>query len=331
MSLFPSDLNAISAKLKDYKILQPIGSGGTAEIYLGQSLIDDKQVAIKIVKKSQFSSTEELNKIRDEIKLNVSLHHEHIIKYIEMVETDNFFAVVMEYAHHGSLLNFFSNAASKVGPLFFLPNNNTLKKIFEQVLHAIFYLHRVAFIAHRDIKPDNILLDDEFRVKLTDFGMSKYFGHGNLMKTRCGSPCYVAPEIITNNDNGSYNEKVDIWSLGILLYYLSTNKLPFYDENIQILFRKVLNDKVEFSDDLNIPPLLKELIEKMLEKDPMKRLSIDEVINHKYWRSEHVSCRATSSVIVKWQSPNKYNLKSSNSEIQGENLKFPLISGNEPL
>ena len=140
------------------------------------------------------------------------------------------------------------------------------------------YIHKNR-ICHRDLKPENLLLDDQNNIKIVDFGLSNVYGEGETLKTACGSPCYAAPEMIAGK---RYQGLIsDIWSVGIILYAMTCGYLPFEDPNTSKLYKKILNC------DYLIPGFIskasKDLIKKVLNTDPIKRITIPEIRNHEWF------------------------------------------------
>ncbi|OHT13446.1 hypothetical protein TRFO_16294 [Tritrichomonas foetus] len=185
-----------------------------------------------------------------------------------------------------------------------IQSNQILAKIFKQIVQAVAYLHNEVKVVHRDIKPENILLTKNLDAILIDFGMSKRCPKNdeNLLSTRCGSPLYVAPEVITADRQSKdyYDEKSDVWSLGVILYLLTTGTHPFFDENIQTLLSKIVNQSLTFPDEkvVRIPAILKDLIMKMLEKDPQQRLSAKQVLFHEWMKLQATLCKMSMSVPI---------------------------------
>ena len=295
-----------------YKIIRQIGTGSTCEVFQGISLLSDYPVAIKII---PISNEEKRQKVISEIVINQSLEHPHIIRCIDYFNFDKYVAIVTEFAANGCLFSYFSHYMSTNPDAGLIMNNQTVQKIFTQVVKAVGYLHNVEKVAHRDLKPENILLTDKFDAKLSDFGLSKKCEpeENMLMQTRCGSPHYVAPEIITAEtcrrkavagmtyqicEKKCYDEKADVWSLGVILYLLSTGHLPFSDSNLDKLFHKIVEEPLRFNEKSlkTIPIQLQELIGHMLEKDPSNRYSIEDVLKHEFF-AEKNKCRATKSLI----------------------------------
>ncbi|OHS95779.1 hypothetical protein TRFO_38076 [Tritrichomonas foetus] len=179
---------------------------------------------------------------------------------------------------------------------------------FRQICSAVEYLHVEKKIVHRDLKAENILIDNHNNIKLIDFGFCRNIDK-NLMKTRCGSPCYSSPELIVGE---GYTEKTDIWSLGIVLYFLTTGKVPFCDENIQKLFGMIVNDEVKFPEELIIDPRLIDLICLLLNKDPMKRPSITDIFHSEWFKKFNIA----SSLSL----PNLNNFSEINEMMKSFNL-----------
>ncbi|OHT00854.1 CAMK family protein kinase [Tritrichomonas foetus] len=243
------------------------------------------------------------DQLKNEVEFMQLLNHPNICKLFEVIEEKDKIAFVMEFAENGSLASFLAPNR----PL----NLTQVKNYFYQLVAAVDYLHNTVGIAHRDIKAENVLLDSNFHIKLCDFGLShkiirnekqtvqlcdwsndmndqqnynnsasvKNQSSTNLMTTQCGSPYYVSPEIILNQ---IYDEKTDVWSLGVLLYLMATGTFPFYDEgnNVPKILHKIVNDPVVYPPFLE--PDLVDLLEKMLNKDPLSRISIDQVKLHKF-------------------------------------------------
>ena len=296
-------------KARGYILMRQIGTGSTSDTFLAIHQTYKIKVAIKVIQDKKVP----LSNIQNEILNLKKANHPNIVRYYESFEIDlrpdksailtgipindtviisqkenldtRFFVIIMEYMENGSLMSYFESNYSFDQRTSLIQNDRVLFNIFTQICMAVKYLHRNLKIAHRDLKPENILLGSTYEAKLVDFGLSKIFdaeNNGSLLSTRCGSPYYIAPEIITNQEKECYSEEADVWSLGIILYLFATGSLPFMDDNIQKLFYKIINEPHNLKSYDNIPEALADLINQMLEKDPSRRITIDDVIKHEW-------------------------------------------------
>ncbi|OHT09573.1 CAMK family protein kinase [Tritrichomonas foetus] len=256
-------------QLGDYICFDVIGTGTTATVYHAIHTDSNQQVAIKII--DDIDSQNEINctmeNIRNEIALFQELDHPKIIHFYEMFECNNRINIVMELAQDGSLIEMIEHGKIDLAKS---------QDIFIQIVEGINYLHNTKKVVHRDLNAENILFNGN-EVKICDFGFSKIFepSRNELMSTRCGSPAYASPELINGHH---YDQKTDIWSLGIILYHMVTGHLPFMDCNIQRLFTKIVKTDFEIPDYLSTEFELIALLRGMLEKNPQKRYSINEVM-----------------------------------------------------
>jgi 5'-AMP-activated protein kinase catalytic alpha subunit len=179
--------------------------------------------------------------------------------------------MVMEYVAGGELFDHIV----KNGKL----NETQGRKFFQQIISGVAYCHR-HMIVHRDLKPENLLLDENMNVKIADFGLSNMMKDGEFLRTSCGSPNYAAPEVVSGELYAG--PEVDIWSCGIILYALLTGTLPFDDESVQVLFKKIRSGVYVTPDYLSRP--VAQLIEHLLTVDPLKRATIKEIREHEWFR-----------------------------------------------
>lgn len=250
----------------DYLIIQQLGVGTTGKVKLAQHQVTGKQVAIKVISKSKFLQKPELQrKIRREIALMRLLDHPHLLKLVEVCESQRRLYIVLEYASHGELFDYLVKKRS-------LALDEALS-FFRQLIYGLDFLHRHT-ICHRDLKPENILLDENDRVKIADFGFARWM-RANVAETSCGSPHYAAPEVIKGL---AYDGRAaDVWSCGVIFYALLAGHLPFDDPSVRNLMAKVKLGRYQ------MPPFLPEiqdLISRMLAVDPTKRITIDQIKEH---------------------------------------------------
>ena len=176
----------------------------------------------------------------------------------------------MEYCEEGELFNYIVKKDRL--------SENESSFFYYQLINAIEYLHSKG-IAHRDLKPENILLGENHIIKLIDFGLSNYFDGIQKLETPCGSPCYASPEMVGGNKyNGFF---IDVWATGIILFAMLCGYLPFEDENNDILFKQILEGKIDYPSYLS--DLSKDLLKKIIETNPEKRIKIEEIKEHPFY------------------------------------------------
>lgn len=234
-------------------------------------MLTQKKVAIKTIDKSSIALNERARKkIENEIEiLGLASSSKHMVRLLEVFENENYVFFVMEYAKKGDLLNYMKT--SGVMPEF------RAKNIFFDVVLGLEFLH-ARNVIHRDIKLDNILLSDKFRAKIADFGISKINPPGNLLYEQCGTPAYLAPEIIKNK--GYTGFATDIWSLGVLLHTLLLGKVPFKAETLEKLYEIIVCQELVIPDKPYITEECKDIIQKMLDKNPATRITIAQIKEH---------------------------------------------------
>lgn len=196
--------------------------------------------------------------------------HPHIIRLYEVIETPNDIYVVMEYVKSGELFDYIVEKGRLV--------EDEARHFFQQIISGVEYCHR-NMVVHRDLKPENLLLDSRSNVKIADFGLSNVMRDGHFLKTSCGSPNYAAPEVISGRLYAG--PEVDVWSCGVILYALLCGSLPFDDENIPNLFKKIKGGMYTLPSHLS--PGARDLIPRMLLVDPLKRITIPEIRQHPWF------------------------------------------------
>uniref|UniRef100_G3WNI4 non-specific serine/threonine protein kinase n=1 Tax=Sarcophilus harrisii TaxID=9305 RepID=G3WNI4_SARHA len=225
-------------------------------------------VAIKIIDKSQLDAVN-LEKIYREVQIMKMLDHPHIIKLYQVMETKSMLYLVTEYAKNGEIFDYLANH----GRL----NESEARRKFWQILSAVDYCHSRK-IVHRDLKAENLLLDNNMNIKIADFGFGNFFKSGEPLATWCGSPPYAAPEVFEGQQYEG--PQLDIWSMGVVLYVLVCGALPFDGPTLPILRQRVLEGR------FRIPYFMSEecehLIRRMLVLDPSKRLTIAQIKEHKW-------------------------------------------------
>ncbi|XP_032975600.1 serine/threonine-protein kinase SIK2 isoform X2 [Rhinolophus ferrumequinum] len=264
----PRHLQRGPVRVGFYDIEGTLGKGNFAVVKLGRHRITKTEVAIKIIDKSQLDAVN-LEKIYREVQIMKMLDHPHIIKLYQVMETKNMLYLVTEYAKNGEIFDYLANH----GRL----NESEARRKFWQILSAVDYCHSRK-IVHRDLKAENLLLDNNMNIKIADFGFGNFFKNGELLATWCGSPPYAAPEVFEGQQYEG--PQLDIWSMGVVLYVLVCGALPFDGPTLPILRQRVLEGR------FRIPYFMSEdcehLIRRMLVLDPSKRLTIAQIKEHKW-------------------------------------------------
>ncbi|XP_022248505.1 serine/threonine-protein kinase SIK2-like isoform X2 [Limulus polyphemus] len=231
-----------------------------------------RMVAIKIIDKTQLDKVN-LEKVYREVQIMKQLSHPNIIKLYQVMETNSMVYLVSEYASNGEIFDFIARNGRMTEPM--------AKKKFWQILSAVEYCHNHR-IVHRDLKAENLLLDENMNIKIADFGFSNYYSLNDRLKTWCGSPPYAAPEVFEGKNY--IGPEVDIWSLGVVLYVLVCGTLPFDGSSLQVLRERVLSGR------FRIPYFMssecEHLIRRMLILEPKKRYNVEHIKQHKWMQTE---------------------------------------------
>lgn len=227
-------------------------------------------MAVKIHNRQKIRAQQLEEKVKREIKILKMCMHPHIIRLYEVIETRTDVYVFIEYSSGGELFDYIVER----GRL----SESEARRFFQQLLSGVEYCH-ANMIAHRDLKPENLLLDENCNVKIADFGLSNCMRDGWFLKTSCGSPNYAAPEVISGRLYAG--PEVDIWSCGVILYALLCGTLPFDDESIPYLFKKIKGGIYILPSYLSDSS--KDLISSMLITDPMKRITVEQIRAHPWF------------------------------------------------
>ncbi|XP_012056712.1 PREDICTED: serine/threonine-protein kinase Chk2 [Atta cephalotes] len=266
-----------------YVIGRRLGTGACGEVRLLFRKDGSETFAIKVIQKNYFSAGTGniLNNpanVRNEVEILRKLKHPCIIPLKDIFDTTEVMYIILELMEGGEL---FDRIKSK-GKL----SESCAKLIFYQVVHAVYYLHRQG-ITHRDLKPENILLKDNSEnplVKVSDFGMSKFVDAQTMMRTFCGTPMYVAPEILATNGRSFYTNQVDVWSLGVILYVSLSGRVPFSNNNAT-LADQIKGGMYEFGSYFTLVSQdAINLIKRMMTVNPKKRITVPQILLHPWLR-----------------------------------------------
>ncbi|KAG0205565.1 Protein kinase [Mortierella sp. GBA30] len=250
-------------KIGPYMLLETLGVGSFGKVKRAVHSLTGHTVAIKIINKNKVVNQDMFARVKREIQYLKLLRHPHIIKLYEVISTPTSIYMVIEYAG-GELFNYIVDNTRL--------SEDEARRFFQQIVCAIEYCHRHK-IVHRDLKPENLLLDPSMNVKIADFGLSNIMTDGDFLKTSCGSPNYAAPEVISGKLYAG--PEVDVWSCGVILYVMLCGRLPFDDDYIPLLFKKINGGIYSLPSFLS--PETKYLLTSMLVVDPLKRITIAEI------------------------------------------------------
>ncbi|XP_030749127.1 serine/threonine-protein kinase MARK2-like isoform X6 [Sitophilus oryzae] len=251
-----------------YKLLKTIGKGNFAKVKLAKHVPTGKEVAIKIIDKTQLTPGS-LQKLFREVRIMKMLDHPNIVKLFQVIETEKTLYLVMEYASGGEVFDYLV--------LHGRMKEKEARAKFRQIVSAVQYCHQKRII-HRDLKAENLLLDSEMNIKIADFGFSNEFTPGSKLDTFCGSPPYAAPELFQGKKYDG--PEVDVWSLGVILYTLVSGSLPFDGSTLRELRERVLRGKYRIPFYMSTD--CENLLKKFLVLNPAKRASLETIMKDKW-------------------------------------------------
>ena len=255
-------------KMKFYKYGRLLGKGAYGKVNLCLHTLTGRLVAIKSINKSKITKERQKQKIKVETSIMKTLSDSNnIVKIFEKYETKKHICIVMEYICAGDLLTYIKKRSKLTEPV--------AKFIFKQIVLALQYIHNHN-IVHRDIKLDNILIDLDNNIKICDFGVSKIIKKGDIMVEQCGTPAYIAPEILKNRGYEGFG--VDIWSAGVVLYAMLSGTVPFKGNDIKELHKLIIEGK--YKTIKNISKEANHLVKCLLEVDPKNRIKIEDILVH---------------------------------------------------
>lgn len=229
-----------------------------------------ERVALKIINRKTLAKSDMQGRVEREISYLRLLRHPHIIKLYDVIKSKDEIIMVIEYA--GKELFDYIVQQGRM-------SEDVARRFFQQIISAVEYCHRHK-IVHRDLKPENLLLDENLNVKIADFGLSNIMTDGNFLKTSCGSPNYAAPEVISGKLYAG--PEVDVWSCGVILYIMLCGRLPFDDEFIPNLFKKISGGV--YSIPPGISPESKHLLQRMLVVNPLDRITVHEIMEDPWFK-----------------------------------------------
>jgi len=256
---------------ENYDIKEEVGKGAFSVVKLAVNKKTGEKVAVKIINKTKASSEADAKRLQTEVEILKKVKHPNIISLKDLYDTPEELYLVMELVTGGEL---FDKIVQK-GQY----SEKDASAMVKKILGAVDYLHHNN-IAHRDLKPENLLLrgNDDTDVMLSDFGLSKITGQ-SMMETACGTPYYVAPEVLSAS---GYDKEVDLWSVGVITYLLLCGFPPFYGESLPEVFEQIMKAEFDFPDPYwtEISGDAKDFIQKLLIADSKKRLTAATALQH---------------------------------------------------
>ncbi|KAJ2158021.1 hypothetical protein GGF46_004073, partial [Coemansia sp. RSA 552] len=254
----------------DFSITQVVAKGASSKVCLAQHQKTGQKFILKFIrtKPPQGGNAARHNmRIEREIKLLSLLHHPNIVRIYDVIQHSKFLMIVMEYASGGELLHHIHNR----GRL----HETEARVLFRQIVSAMDYTHRNC-IVHRDLKVESVMLDSDGRIRIIGFGFTSTFEPSKQLGTFCGSPFYAAPEMV---DGIKYTgPEVDIWSMGVILYFMLCGRTPFEGESIKVIYDKISRGKYTIPQSLDKDA--QNLLQRMLTVDPKRRITMKNIIDH---------------------------------------------------
>ncbi|KAG5637271.1 hypothetical protein H0H81_005165 [Sphagnurus paluster] len=298
----------------NYTLGKVIGEGAYGKVRMGTHRLTSTRVAIKQIPKAMSAS------LTREIHHHRQLHHPHITQMYEVIATEASIWIVTELCCGGELFDYLAEKGRLA--------EDEAKILFGQLCLAIAYLHDNG-IVHRDLKLENVLLDERCRVKLGDFGFTREFERGSFMETFCGTTGYASPEMLQGKKY--QGPEVDVWSMGIILYCLLTGMLPFDDDDDDIMRQKIIKGDFEDPDWLSIES--RDLIKNILQKDIISRLTIPQILAHPWFTARNLTYELDASTQQLSQLTSEIILNDNNAEShrssESSTADSPFVSASE--
>jgi len=259
--------------IADFEIISLLGSGSFGKVYLCKHKVTNAIYAIKEIDKKNKNNDLGAPYFRREIEIMYKINHPNIVKLFGHFEDNLGCYFIMEYIPKGNLYSLLGKQKSKCF------DTAKVASFMKDLISSVYYIHNMnPPIVHRDIKPENILISDDGRVKLTDFGWSNYVEYSQIRSTFCGTPLYLAPEVIKKT---GHDKSVDIWCIGGLIFELLTGRCPFDGQSDNIIYDNILKNKIDWPKDINLEA--KNLIGRILKTDPKDRISLSDMLKHPFF------------------------------------------------
>lgn len=253
--------------MQKYEVGKLLGQGTFAKVYHARNIETSQSVAIKVIDKDKIFKVGLMEQIKREISVMKLVRHPNIVQLYEVMATKSKIYFVLEYVKGGELFNKIAKGKLR---------EDASRKYFQQLVSAVDFCHSRG-VYHRDLKPENLLVDENGNLKISDFGLSALAEsrrQDGLLHTTCGTPAYVAPEVISRK--GYDGAKVDTWSCGVILFVLMAGYLPFQDSNLMEMYRKI--GKADFKCPPWFPSDVRKLVSRILDPNPRTRMPITKIV-----------------------------------------------------
>ncbi|XP_052163119.1 CBL-interacting protein kinase 5 [Oryza glaberrima] len=262
-----------SILMNRYELGRMLGQGTFAKVYHARNLASNQSVAIKVIDKEKVLRVGMIDQIKREISIMRLVRHPNIVQLHEVMASKSKIYFAMEYVRGGELFSRVARGRLK---------EDAARKYFQQLIGAVDFCHSRG-VYHRDLKPENLLVDENGNLKVSDFGLSAFKEcqkQDGLLHTTCGTPAYVAPEII--NKRGYDGAKADIWSCGVILFVLLAGYLPFHDSNLMEMYRKISKGDVKFPQWFTTD--VRRLLSRLLDPNPNTRITVEKLVEHPWFK-----------------------------------------------
>lgn len=253
-----------------------VGAGAFSVVKLAFHVHSKLYFACKVVPRNRLNHEDLEQRFEMEIRINQQMHHSGVVQIVDLLKDDMNYYIFMEFCPNGELFKYIVDRTK-------LTEDEAAIFMYE-FLDAIHYVHSLG-VAHRDLKPENLLLDSSGKLKISDFGLSKFVGNSGIVETPCGSPCYASPECLSGH---GYDGRIsDVWSIGVIMFAMVTGQLPWTKRNQTQLFNQIRKG------DYKIPSFLseecKDLIRRLMTVDVSQRITIEEALNHPWFKNHKIS------------------------------------------
>lgn len=265
--------NRESVLMQRYEVGRLLGKGTFAKVYYARNVRTSQSVAVKVIDKEKVLKVGLIDQIKREISVMRLVKHPNVVQLYEVMATKSKIYFVLEYVKGGELFNKIAKGRLK---------EDVARKYFQQLISAIDFCHSRG-VYHRDLKPENLLLDENGNLKVSDFGLSALAEskqQDGLLHTTCGTPAYVAPEVISRK--GYDGAKADTWSCGIILFVLMAGYLPFHNSNLMEMYRKI--GRADFKCPIWFPSDVRRLLVRILDPNPNSRISFAKIMETPWFR-----------------------------------------------